>query len=107
MNKEQVISQLKSLQRDAKSHIDKDDKDDIFRADYEALGEAIKIIENSMQVKEYEILKEKNKLVPIIRRALKQYPKVADLLAVRHIEYNDTLKYIEEREKIDGKLVGL
>lgn len=58
MNKEQVISQLKSLQRDAKSHIDKDDKDDIFRADYEALGEAIKIIENSMQVKEYEILKE-------------------------------------------------
>ena len=59
MNKKEIISQLKDLQRDAKNRIDKDDSDDIFRADYEALDEAIKIIENSMQVKEYEILKEK------------------------------------------------
>ena len=59
MNKKQVILQLESLKRDAETHIDKEDKNDIFRADYEALEEAIKIIENSMQVKEYEILKEK------------------------------------------------
>lgn len=50
-------------------------------------------------------IKEKNKLVPIIRRALKQYSKVADLLEVRHIEYNETLKYIEEREKSGEVLV--
>ena len=59
MNKKEIISQLKSLQREAKTHIDKEDENDIFRADFEALEEAIKIIENSMQVKEYEILKEK------------------------------------------------
>ena len=59
MNKKEIISQLKDLQRDAKARIDKNDPNDISRADYEALDEAIKIIENSMQVKEYEILKEK------------------------------------------------
>lgn len=59
MNKGQIISQLKGLKREAKAHIDEEDENDIFRADYEALDFAIKIIENSMQVKEYEILKEK------------------------------------------------
>lgn len=56
MNKKEIISQLKSLQREAKTHIDKEDGNDIFRADYEALEEAIKIIENNMLIKEYEIL---------------------------------------------------
>ena len=56
MNKKEIISQLKSLQREAKTHIDKEDENDIFRADYEALEEAIKIIENNMLIKEYEIL---------------------------------------------------
>ena len=53
MNKKEIISQLKSLQREAKTHIDKEDGNDIFRADYEALEE---IIENNMLIKEYEIL---------------------------------------------------
>ncbi len=56
MNKKEIISQLKDLQRDAKTRIDKDDPNDISRADYEALEEAIKIIENNMLIKEYEIL---------------------------------------------------
>lgn len=56
MNKKEIISQLKDLQRDAKTRIDKDDPNDISRADFEALEEAIKIIENSMLIKEYEIL---------------------------------------------------
>lgn len=56
MNKKEIISQLKSLQREAKTHIDKEDENDIFRADYEALEEAIKIIENNMIIKEYKIL---------------------------------------------------
>lgn len=50
-------------------------------------------------------IKQKNKLVPVIRRALKQYPKVAEQLAVRHIRYNETTKYIEEREKSGEVLV--
>lgn len=56
MNKKEIISQLKGLQQEAKTHIDKEDENDIFRADFEALEEAIKIIENNMLIKEYEIL---------------------------------------------------
>lgn len=51
MNKEQVISQLKSLQRDAKSHIDENDSDDIFRADYEALDYAIEVLKKIKEAK--------------------------------------------------------
>lgn len=50
-------------------------------------------------------IKPKNKLVPVIRRALKEYPKVAELLANRHNDYNETIKYIEEREKSGDILV--
>ncbi len=51
MNKEQIISQLKSLQRDAKSHIDENDSNDIFRADYEALDYAIKVLTKLKEAK--------------------------------------------------------
>lgn len=50
-------------------------------------------------------IKPKNKLVPVIRRALKEYPKVAESLANRHNDYNETIKYIEEREKSGDILV--
>lgn len=50
-------------------------------------------------------VKQKNKLVPIIRRVLKEYPKVAELLSVRHDNYNETIAYIEEREKSGEVLV--
>lgn len=46
MNKEKAIKQLKNLREDAKSRIDEDEIDDIFRVDYEALDYAIKLIEN-------------------------------------------------------------
>ena len=41
MNKNEIISQLKSLQQETKTHIDEQDENDIFRADFEALEEAI------------------------------------------------------------------
>ncbi len=50
-------------------------------------------------------VKEKNKAVPLVKRVLKQYPKVAELLAVRHIEYNETMKYVEERAKSGDVLI--
>ena len=49
--------------------------------------------------------KQKNKVVPIIRRVLKEYPKVAELLSNRHNDYNETIAYIEEREKSGEILV--
>lgn len=50
-------------------------------------------------------VKQKNKLVPIIRKVLKEYPKVAELLSNRHNDYNETIAYIEEREKSGDVLV--
>ena len=50
-------------------------------------------------------VKQKNKVVPIIRRVLKEYPKVAELLSNRHNDYNETIAYIEEREKSGDILV--
>lgn len=51
MNKKEIISQLKSLQREAKTHIDKEDGNDIFRADYEALDYAIEVLKKLKEAK--------------------------------------------------------
>ncbi len=50
-------------------------------------------------------VKQKNKLVPIIKRVLREYPKVAEHLANRHNVYNETTAYIEQREKSGEVLV--
>jgi len=43
--------------------------------------------------------KKKNKVMPIIKLKYRKYPKFAQTLANRHIMYNNTLSYIEEKEK--------
>ncbi len=50
-------------------------------------------------------LKEKNKMLPVIKRVFKKYPKMIEAIENRHIMYNETLKYIEEREKSGEVLV--
>ncbi len=50
-------------------------------------------------------LKEKNKMIPIIRRVFKKYPKMIEAIENRHIMYNSTLEYIEERERTGEVLV--
>lgn len=45
-----------------------------------------------------DYVKTKNKLVPLMKRVLKQYPKVIEAMANRHVEYNETLRYIEGEE---------
>lgn len=47
--------------------------------------------------------KEANKLMPILRRKYKAYPKFLQTLENRHIRYNETLNYIKKQEK-EGKL---
>lgn len=51
MDKDQVILQLRSLQREAELHIDKDSENDVFKADYEALDYAIKVLKKSKEAK--------------------------------------------------------
>lgn len=53
----------------------------------------------------YGFVKQKNKYMPIIRRALRKYPKLINALENRHKVYNDTLAYIEEKEKSGDFLV--
>lgn len=40
----EIITQLEDLARDAKAQIDPEDSEDVFRRDYEALTEAVKIL---------------------------------------------------------------
>ena len=44
-------------------------------------------------------VKEKNKLMPMIRLALRKYPKIIDAMEIRHEMYNETIEYIRQREK--------
>lgn len=43
--------------------------------------------------------KNKNRIMPLINLKYKKYPKLVEKLANRHTVYNDTLAYIEEKEK--------
>ena len=48
--------------------------------------------------------KQKNKLLPLIRIAMRKYPNMIRAMANRHIRYNKTLDYIAEQEAA-GKLL--
>ena len=47
--------------------------------------------------------KKKNRLMPLIRRKYRNYPKLVEAMDSRHLVYNETLAYIAEQEK-QGKL---
>lgn len=44
-------------------------------------------------------VKEKNKALPLMRRAFKQYPKVVEVMARRHEQYNEATAAIREKER--------
>ena len=50
-------------------------------------------------------IKEKNKMIPIMKIALRKYPRLVDTMARRHEIYNETIEYIEKREKEGAVLV--
>lgn len=50
-------------------------------------------------------VKQPNSLVPLMRRVLKQYPRLVDTMACRHEVYNETLAYIGQQEKAGRCLV--
>lgn len=43
--------------------------------------------------------KTKNKALPLIKCKYRKYPKLIEKVKNRHIEYNDALDYVEEKEK--------
>ena len=44
-------------------------------------------------------IKKKSSLMPLIRCAMRKFPKMAEAMANRHKIYNETTAYIEEKEK--------
>ena len=46
-----------------------------------------------------DFTKKKSSNLFLLRRALRKYPKIAEAMERRHVMYNDTIKYIEEKEK--------
>lgn len=44
-------------------------------------------------------VKEKNSALPLMRVALRKYPKLLDAMARRHQRYNETTAYIREKER--------
>ena len=48
--------------------------------------------------------KKKNRLIPLMKLRYHKYPKLVETMANRHNEYNETLAYIEEQERL-GKLL--
>lgn len=44
-------------------------------------------------------VKKKNSIMPVIKLALKKYPKLIEAMENRHEMYNETIKYICEKEK--------
>ena len=50
-------------------------------------------------------IKEKNPLVPIMKVVLRKYPKLVEAIANRHIVYNETTKYIFDKEQKGELLV--
>lgn len=70
----------------------------------------LRFMENSGYVNNVVVLtqprsyrKKKNSLLPLMKLALKKYPKVVDAMARRHINYNETLDYIRKQEQ-EGKV---
>ncbi len=49
------------------------------------------------QCKDYQ--KSKNRMMPLIKLKYAKYPKLVEAMANRHLMYNETLSYIEKKEK--------
>ncbi len=50
-------------------------------------------------------IKKKNRLLPVIKAKYGKYPKLVAAMENRHLDYNETLEYIEKKEKRGELLV--
>lgn len=52
-----------------------------------------------------DYVKDRNKTIPVLKRTMKDYPHIVNVMANRHNVYNETLEYIKQREKSKDALV--
>lgn len=93
-----LVSQIVEI--DGKKLLDGGIADSIPVKYFESIGYE-KNVAVLTQPKEYQ--KERNKILPLIRRKYKNYPNLCEAMEKRHIMYNRELKYVEQQEKA-GKL---
>ena len=89
-----VVSQMVEI--DGQKLLDGGIADSIPVKFFESLGYR-KNIAVLTQCKSYR--KKKNRALPLIKLKYKKYPKLIEAMANRHTDYNETLAYIEEKEK--------
>lgn len=51
-----------------------------------------------------DYVKDRNKLIPLMKTALRKYPKVIETIARRHEIYNETTEYIKKKER-EGEIL--
>ena len=68
---------------------------------FESIGYARNIVVLTQPV---DYLKSPNKLLPLMKMRLRKYPKLIETIANRHRVYNETSRYIRQREQ-DGSLL--
>lgn len=93
-----LVSQIVEI--DGKKLLDGGIADSIPVKYFESIGYE-KNVAILTQPKEYQ--KERNKILPLIRKKYKNYPNLCSAMEKRHIMYNRELKYVEQQEKA-GKL---
>lgn len=93
-----LVSQIVEI--DGKKLLDGGIADSIPLKYFESIGYE-KNVAILTQPKAYQ--KERNKMLPLIRKKYKNYPNLCSAMEKRHIMYNRELKYVEQQEKA-GKL---
>lgn len=94
-----VVSQIVEI--DGQKLLDGGISDSIPLEFFERIGYGKNVLVLT-QPKEY--IKKKNALMPLIRMKYKNYPKLVEAMARRHIDYNNTLAYIKDQEA-KGKIL--
>lgn len=89
-----LVSQIVEI--DGQKMLDGGITDSIPVRFFESIGYS-KNIAVLTQCKEYR--KTKNRMMPLVKLKYAKYPKLVEAMANRHLMYNETLSYIEEKEK--------
>ncbi|MCI5649036.1 MAG: patatin family protein [Fusicatenibacter sp.] len=96
-----VVSQIVKI--DGREMLDGGIADSIPVRYFESIGYDRNVV---VLTRPLDYRKERNGLMPIIKRKYREYPKLIKAMEVRHEQYNETLDYIAKEEN-EGKLLVL
>lgn len=92
----------KAVEADSKMLLDGGIADSVPLKFFEGLGYDRNVV---ILTQPADYRKEKAGLLPLMRMALRKYPKAYEAMARRHTVYNETVEYVRKREKEGAVLV--